>query len=370
MTISDPVDTVAQEGDRTPEWSAITSARDLLVAAVGVTSHSGEERELAERLREHAAAAGLRSWVDDVGNVHAVVGSGHPVMLVSHLDTVGGVVPFAVTDDAVHGRGAVDAKGALVAMLAATIRLADRGVALHWVGAVEEETIASRGAEHLLRTCDRPAALIVGEPSGTDCVTIGYKGKADFRYDVEVPAAHTATPEAKASELAVGFLSAVLERYASDGNGSFRRPGLTIRDGRVEPDRASCVLSFRLPPGQDVGRLHAELAGLAGDDGRLTLLHTVPAVVTSRTDPAVSALSSAIAEHGMRPRHVLKTGTSDMNTLARLWDVPMATYGPGDSHLDHSAAEHLRFDEFERSVDVLTTALLRLSAAPGRKERR
>ncbi len=38
----------------------------------------------------------------------------------------------------------------------------------------------------------------------------------------------------------------------------------------------------------------------------------------------------------------------------------MATYGPGDSDLDHAPNEHLPFAEYDRSIAVLETATERL----------
>lgn len=42
-----------------------------------------------------------------------------------------------------------------------------------------------------------------------------------------------------------------------------------------------------------------------------------------------------------------------MNLYAGAWDCPMATYGPGDSELDHAPNEHLDLGEFERATSVL-----------------
>ncbi|MGH8933689.1 MAG: M20/M25/M40 family metallo-hydrolase, partial [Egibacteraceae bacterium] len=76
-----------------------------------------------------------------------------------------------------------------------------------------------------------------------------------------------------------------------------------------------------------------------------------------RRNPVARALTAAIRHHGGTPRHKLKTATSDMNVVASHWSVPMATYGPGDSALDHSAEEHIEIDEYLRGIAVLSTAL-------------
>jgi LysW-gamma-L-lysine carboxypeptidase len=54
---------------------------------------------------------------------------------------------------------------------------------------------------------------------------------------------------------------------------------------------------------------------------------------------------------------VLKTGTSDMNVVAPVWQCPIVAYGPGDSALDHTPNEHLELDEYWKAVNVLEQAL-------------
>jgi len=62
----------------------------------------------------------------------------------------------------------------------------------------------------------------------------------------------------------------------------------------------------------------------------------------------------------------VKTATSDINVLAEHWNVPMATYGPGDSRLDHADDEHISLDEYLNGIRVLTDAVRRLTY--GREE--
>ncbi|MFE5212392.1 acetyl-lysine deacetylase, partial [Streptomyces sp. NPDC056600] len=68
------------------------------------------------------------------------------------------------------------------------------------------------------------------------------------------------------------------------------------------------------------------------------------------------------------PRLKVKTATSDMNTLAEVWDIPMATYGPGDSSLDHADDEHIVLSEYLRGIDVLTSAIEELAGLPARPD--
>jgi len=77
---------------------------------------------------------------------------------------------------------------------------------------------------------------------------------------------------------------------------------------------------------------------------------------------------SGVRQLHAQPRLVVKTATSDMNTLAEVWDIPMATYGPGDSKLDHSDTEHIRLSDYLRGIDVLSIAVSELAHLPIRSD--
>jgi LysW-gamma-L-lysine carboxypeptidase len=59
---------------------------------------------------------------------------------------------------------------------------------------------------------------------------------------------------------------------------------------------------------------------------------------------------------------VVKTGTSDMNIVAPVWNCPILAYGPGDSSLDHTPDEHILLSEYGLGVQVLADVLRRLMA--------
>jgi LysW-gamma-L-lysine carboxypeptidase len=55
-----------------------------------------------------------------------------------------------------------------------------------------------------------------------------------------------------------------------------------------------------------------------------------------------------------------KTGTGDMNVLGRAMKIPMVTYGPGNSHLDHTCNEHIDIQKYLDSIQVYQEAIMRL----------
>ncbi|HLL64407.1 MAG TPA: M20/M25/M40 family metallo-hydrolase [Micromonosporaceae bacterium] len=336
---------------------------DLLRGMMAIASPSGREQELADFLATAMTGMGLRSRIDEAGNVIGEIGTGDgpTIVLLGHLDTVDDPIPTRVTESRLYGRGAVDAKGPLAAMINAA---ANAGAGFPGTvvvaGVVEEETPGSRGAMHVRRSWDRPDALIVGEPSGWSNIVLGYKGKLDVVYRVSRPATHPSNPVEKASEAAAAFWLAASEAVGPQrSHAAFDLPGVTLCEISGNTVEAMLEISYRTPPGFDADAFVGRLREVAGD-GVIEVLNTVRAAQTTRRDPVVRALSAGIRRVGGTPQPKLKTATSDMNTLAEVWDVPMATYGPGDSSLDHSENEHIVIEEYLNGIAVLDAALQEL----------
>ena len=155
--------------------------------------------------------------------------------------------------------------------------------------------------------------------------------------------------------------TAKAHRSAGGGKGG----ALAQAIGRSRGRRAD--LSVRTPPGFDVDALVRDLRDRlpAGD---IEVLNSVAACRAGRSTPVVRALMSGIRRLHGQPRLLVKTATSDMNTLAEVWDVPMATYGPGDSRLDHADTEHIVLSDYLRGIDVLSIAISELAHLPVRSD--
>jgi [amino group carrier protein]-lysine/ornithine hydrolase len=336
-------------------------AAGLLRRMLEIPSPSCQEGELAAYLAEAMSGLGLTSDIDEAGNVTGRLdrGDGPHIMLLSHLDTVPGQIPVRLEDGRLYGRGAADAKGPLAAMICAAATADLRGTQVVVAGVVEEETYG-RGAQHLAETF-RPDVAVVGEPNGWSGIGIGYKGRVMLRYDVARPAVHTASPEEKATEAAVGFWNRI-QGYC-DGlvvsERAFDRPIATLNDVGGTIEQAGLTVSVRTPPGFDLPAFERFAAAAAGD-GVLDISDRTPAVRVDQRGPVVRALSAGIRARGGRPRLKLKTGTADLNIVEPRWKVPMAVYGPGDSALDHTDREHIDLVEYATAIDVLRDALERL----------
>ena len=342
------------------------SGVELLEEMLAIPSPSTQERALGQWLVSRMRGMGFAARRDEVGNIVAFWGSGpREVVLLGHVDTVPGFIAVRREGDRLFGRGAVDAKGPLAAAITAVAR---QPVGTGWrftvIAAVEEEG-SSRGARHLVNR-RAPNQLVILEPSGWDAVTLGYKGSLRLRYRLSLPMGHGAGPNESAGDRAIAFIRRVQDHAGeqSKDQGSFAR--LDVRVLRFHADHdgfrdsAAMTLGFRLPPEFDVERLKIQLEQW-GAGAELRFDYADPAVRAEKNTPVVRAFLKGIRDAGGTPRFKMKTGTSDMNILAPIWSCPVLAYGPGDSKLDHTPNEAIDLGEFQRGVEVLTTALRQLA---------
>lgn len=345
----------------------MNEAERVLVDLISTPSVSGYERAAAEVFARYAIELGYDAEIDEAGNALAhrgAIDAPVHIMLLGHIDTVPGEIPVRVEGGELYGRGSVDAKGPLAAMLVGASRaLLPEDVRVTVAGAVGEETAGSPGARYLAQQY-RPSACIIGEPSGWDGVTLGYKGRLIVQATCTRSCAHTAGPEPSAPDELHTWWSEVLGRVARFNTGrerAFDQVQANIRGWSSEDDglseTAAMSAGFRLPIGVQPEDLVRTMRILA--DGRVKLAFDgmEVAIQSDRNDPVARTLSLAIREIGGKPRPKLKTGTADFNVVGPVWQCPIAAYGPGDSSLDHTPEERLSLEEYARSVEVLARAV-------------
>lgn len=352
----------------------MTAHDELLALLTGLLqrfSPSRGEGEAVEYLVTQMRALGFDSFTDEAGNAVGSLGNGtRELLLLGHIDTVPGYIAVRQVGDVLWGRGAVDAKGSLAAMTAAAAQAgASPGWKITVVGAVGEEE-DGRGARFLCAR-HRPDVLIIGEPSGWERITLGYKGEALFEYIVRRSITHTAMRQEGACEAAVDFWNRVVAHCATVNQGKSRlfdqlTPSLrrfySDTDGFVET--ANLRLGLRLPLEFSPQEVERQLIRLAGD-GMLELERGEPAYKAEKNTPLVRAFLAAIREAGGAPAFTLKTGTSDMNIVAPVWGCPVVAYGPGDSALDHTPEEHILVSEYYRSIQVLKQVIWAVTRQAG-----
>ncbi len=348
------------------------AGRTLLCDLVAIESPSGDEGRAVRHLVDWMAGHGAAAHIDAAGNAVGVFGVGErQIVLLGHIDTFGGALPVRLEGTVLHGRGAVDAKGSLCGFAAAAAAAHERGTIppdarVIVIGAVEEEAASSKGAHHAAGQY-APSVCLIGEPSGWERITLGYKGRLIVRWHWQGGLAHSAGQAASAGDRAVSFC-ALVSMWAAGRNAGeermFGRIDHTVQAIASGHDGvygwAEVTIGLRLPPGAEPEAIAAEVMALASHDETVTCSAHERAIAAERDTPLTRALRGAIRAHGGTPAFVHKTGTSDMNIVGRAWACPIAAYGAGDSALDHTPEERIDLNEYDRAVSVLADALARL----------
>lgn len=192
--------------------SAPGEIEDLLIQLIAIESHSevlGQEMRLAVYMQQWFHDQGIECQIQEAipGRPNLIArlvgsGGGKSLLLNGHLDTV---PPYDMSNpfqarqigDRLYGRGSVDMKGALAAMMMtlAAIHRSDTSLDgdVIFAATAGEETY-SPGAYHLARSGFRADYAIVGEPTGMK-VGIAHKGVAWFEADFVGRSVHGSVPE-------------------------------------------------------------------------------------------------------------------------------------------------------------------------------
>ncbi|MGC8969178.1 MAG: M20/M25/M40 family metallo-hydrolase [Conexivisphaera sp.] len=352
----------------------------FLMDLVNIYSPSGREARIARYLYERLTSDFSFDDVklDDVGNVIATYRGKRPsVLLCGHMDTVPGRLPVRIEDGYLLGRGSVDAKGSLAAMVLAAHALKESGYEGEIVlAAVVDEEGRGSGAKHLARSGLSVDYVLLGEPSGIHQITVGYKGRIQLRVNVETEGFHASSPWLGKSAFSHSLeIIGKMRDYVSKEGGESPFDSLTLcvtmmQAGvatNVAPPNCSFTLDIRVPPRLRSYKVVNDLLSLVkeyvestehGVDVQVVPEEITEAFLVDKSNPLVSALSAAIRKiTGRSAQLVRKTGTGDMNILGFSLSVPAATYGPGDPKLSHTNHERLDLNEYLLSVDVLKESL-------------
>ena len=176
---------------------------DLTLALCEIPSLTGDEAAVADALAARLRAIGLQVTTQQVGeargraNILATVDNRPPqILLTTHIDTVPPFIAPRLVDGVLLGRGVIDAKGIVAAMVCALSDLVARGeerVALLFV--VGEETNSDGAKAAAQGFAPHVRYLIDGEPTdGLLCRAT--KGVLAFELEATGVPAHSAYPQA------------------------------------------------------------------------------------------------------------------------------------------------------------------------------
>ena len=356
-------------------------AVSLLTQMLKIYSPSGKEEEISNFLAEEMESLGFRVHKDEVGNVIGEIGQGKPIILLcGHMDTVEGYIPVRVENNKLYGRGAVDAKAPLAAMIVAASTFVKESFPgkILVVGVVDEEG-SGTGIKHFIKEGIQPDYAIFGEPSSIGKIVFGYKGIVNFKITCETPSGHSAAPWLfdNAIEKAMEIWRQIRKLHLREEKLKSRFYSITscltkINGGNASsmiPSKCDIYIQLRIPPQFTPEQIFKEVerkveryqATNPKVSVKVKLESVTSAFEADRRSVLVRALAWAIRKTTLNyASFSRKTGTGDMNVLGNALRIPVVTYGPGDSRLDHTPNEHIDPEEYLASIQVYRKALMKL----------
>lgn len=355
----------------------------LLQRMLEIYSPSGGEGAISSFLAGEFKKLGFEVKVDEMGNVEGRAGAGSPkVLLCGHMDTVEGFLEVKRKGKVIFGRGAVDAKSPLAALICAGAKYSEDGGkgTVVVLGVVDEEG-KSRGMKHFISRCEeRFDYAIFGEPSGTYAVTVGYKGRLVMKVKVLTSPGHASAPQLFENSVyvAIRLIERFREKEEAWGQSDdlFSIPTLCVtmmnggRQDNTVPDCCELAVDIRVPAVTTTAAIKKEMSGIIEEARRKERRAKIEYEFIDENAPfqedasssLVMAFKEAVKENsGKECRLSRKTGTSDVNDFVSKRKVSAVVYGPGNSKLDHTPMENVSIEEFYDSIDILKAVLKKMA---------
>lgn len=339
-----------------------------------------------------------------VGELEGTAPELSSITLCGHADVVGPGRSEAWThsphsgelvDGLVHGRGASDARGPLVAYLFA-IEVFQELVAgnhgtVRFVSVADEEGGGNHALAYVLRGLSGDAVL-VGEPTGLQ-VQPGSRGAVSFKVRVSGKAAHSGMAyEGQNAVVKAARIVQALDALQYQLDREYLHPLwrsapiahtfniAQIQGGRfagVVPDECTITAVAGCIGGETVAELQQRvedtIAEVVATDPWLTEhqpeitwgpMRFEPSV-TDADDPFVYAVSDAVREiTGNWPQVSALPGGSDLRYFINVGGVPGTHFGPGVMHRGHGENEYVELEDVLTAVKVVSRALLDWTTRP------
>jgi succinyl-diaminopimelate desuccinylase len=364
--------------------------KELLRALIQADTSEGKgELSAAKIIAARFKRSGVDARVDDWDGTRAnVIGriksrqSKGALLFVSHLDVVGPgqaqwiYPPFAgiEADGRIHGRGAVDMKGGIAAVVEAICEVADAGAILLgdviFAGTAGEETDSS-GVRRFISDAGwipRLTGVIVPEPTDFAVIT-AHRGLVWLKIVTKGKAAHSSAPELGIN--AISSMKRVLDSLENYHINAKRHKLLgkssmsinTILGGKamnVVPDECSIGIDIRTLPGQS----NAEIM-----DGLKTIIDKLK-VEDTKFDADISVVRQSGALETDAGCEFVKNfldvvGVKESKAVGFTTDgpylvplgAPIVIFGPGKCELCHKPDEYIDIADLDKAVEHYKTMI-------------
>lgn len=344
----------------------------------------GSEANLAPLVEDFFAARKIETFRQEVfpGRWNVIVRlpglSSRRVVLEAHMDTVSikgmSIAPFdpVISQGRLHGRGAVDDKAGLAAMMHAVASIKADKITPPcevWLAAVVDEEFSYRGVVKLCEGLQAEAA-IVAEPTEMRLV-VASKGVLRFRIVTEGKAAHSSKPHLGVNAIShmsrlVLAVESMNTRLAGRKHPLLGAATLNIGviAGGVQvnlvPDQCEIEVDRRLLPGEkpvdvmlDFQELLDNLAVLhPGFSARIEcpLLLVDEALDTPIDASPVSTARRVLRSMKLNDRPCGVPFGSDASKLSRA-GIPAIVFGPGSIDQAHAADEYVELVQVKQAME-------------------
>ncbi|MYL97571.1 succinyl-diaminopimelate desuccinylase [Novosphingobium sp. FGD1] len=362
--------------------AGVVELAEALIACPSVTPATGAvfdclERQLAPLGFEITRFVAGEAPDGPVENLFAVrrgrAGSRH-FAFAGHLDVVppgegwtSGAFEPERRGELLYGRGAVDMKGSIAAMVAAVADLPAEAGTVSFVITGDEEGPARFGTLALIGIMrekgEIPDLCLVGEPTSVhrlgDMMKVGRRGSVNIWLEVEGVQGHVAYPHLADNPISklVAMLAELNALALDDGTDWFQASNLEVTDiscgnpaTNVIPAKASARISIRfndLHTGEELSRRVEEIAGRHGGSARAVI--SGEAFLTQPGGFSDMLAAAIRAETGIEPELSTSGGTSDARFLKDL--SPVIEFGLCNATM-HKRDEAVAIADLEALVRI------------------
>ncbi|HBC91817.1 MAG TPA: peptidase M20 [Pelotomaculum sp.] len=349
------------------------------------------ESEIANFLIKYLAQAGLKVQCQEIGpkrkNVIGILkgtGGGRSIILNGHTDTVSlegmKINPLEpeYREGRVYGRGSLDMKGGLAAIIIAVKALIQGGVSLNGdviLAFVADEEYASMGTEALVKEYRADAAIIC-EPTDLK-ICIAHKGFAWTKVEVFGRAAHGSRPDqgidaiSKAGKVLIEMEKLgnhVLTQKSHPLLGSPSIHASLISGGTelsIYPSYCRIEMERRTIPGESYETVRDEMKNMidkiSSEDRQFRVSFDVffhrPPLEVSRDELIVKTLSNAYEGiFNKSPEYIGSSGWMD-SAIVTEKGIPTVIFGPGGEGL-HAEVEYVDFETVVDTAKVLAGTIV------------
>jgi succinyl-diaminopimelate desuccinylase len=335
---------------------------------IDIASESRAEAAIAAHVLDALSAGGVP--VRDAGDACVLAGATERgerplVLLAGHFDTVPAQDnrPGRRDDEAVHGLGASDMKGALAVMVELAVARPPAALDLGYVFFGREELPLTESAlgpllerEPGLRTAD---LVVVMEPTA-NAIHAGCLGNVNATWTFHGRSGHSARPWL--ADNAIHRAAAGIHALAQVPPVPVDFDGLRFIEvvsvtgvhggiaGNVIPDEATAIVNYRYAPGRSPEEAERRLHELCDPYGTLTVDANAPSAPVATANALVQRLVAAGGGLAVEPKQAW-TPVAEFAAAG----VDAVNFGPGDPVQAHTRGEHVRVDALARAYETIET---------------